>query len=153
MSAAEVPDCTCPIGGPFVVICPTHFVADPKSIEFGVSDLPTLRKLASVYTALTADESVEAPASFVNRVVSQVMTRMVATLSRKLSPDHARPPSDGSDAELFYLRGYEAGVRQERANQAARERSGAQPPPEPIEIKYESELPSLRQRLRGRGDQ
>lgn len=32
-----------------------------------------------------------------------------------------RPPADGADAELFYLRGYEAGVIQEKANQAARE--------------------------------
>lgn len=86
MSAPNLPSCTCPLGGPFVAICPTHWVADPKAIEFGVSDLPTLRKLASVYTALAEDESVDPPESFVNRVVSQVTTRMVAVLSRKVQP-------------------------------------------------------------------
>lgn len=34
--------------------------------------------------------------------------------------DDESPPQDGSDRELFYLRGYQAGVRQERANQSAR---------------------------------
>lgn len=101
MSVADLPGCTCPIGGPFVAICPTHFVADPMSITFGLSDLPTLRKLASVYTALAEDESLDPAATFVNRCVSQVATQMVAKLSAKVPPQ--QPDNQFADCGIEEL--------------------------------------------------
>ena len=82
MSAADLPSCTCPLGGPFVTICPTHYVALDDNVAFDASDLPTLRKMAAVYTK-AAEEETDPEVLLVHRIVSQVTTRLVAAMAAK----------------------------------------------------------------------